>query len=98
MNKTAPSQTALIRTAARRSVRDEQIVNCAKERLREAAFLMQDAVSCGFYEGVLVLRGTLPSFYLKQLAQSATVRVDGVKEVVNRIQVVPPKNSPDVSL
>lgn len=38
-------------------------------------------------EGVVTLRGRLPSYFAKQLAQSAVARVMGVDRVVNEIEV-----------
>jgi len=36
----------------------------------------------------LVVSGSLPSFYLKQLVQEVLMRVDGVERIDNRIDVV----------
>jgi len=47
-------------------------------------------VACDCRGGVLVLRGCLPSYYLKQVAQEAVVRLEGVQAIDNQIQVVPP--------
>ncbi len=49
------------------------------------------AIRCQYHEGVVTLRGRAPTFYLKQLAQTIVLRIPGVEEVVNRIQV----DSPD---
>ena len=37
--------------------------------------------------GVVVLRGTVNSFYQKQMAQEAVRRVDGVEMIDNRLHV-----------
>jgi len=37
--------------------------------------------------GVLYLRGELPSFYYKQLAQQAVLKLEGVTQVVNEVVV-----------
>jgi hypothetical protein len=37
---------------------------------------------------VLVVRGRLPTFHLKQLLQSVLVKLDGVARVDNRVSVV----------
>ena len=37
--------------------------------------------------GVLLLKGHLPNFYHKQLAQEAVAWVKGVSQVVNEIEV-----------
>jgi osmotically-inducible protein OsmY len=47
-------------------------------------------VTCEFQNGVLVLRGRLPTYYLKQRAQEAVSGVGGVERVVNEIEVAAP--------
>jgi osmotically-inducible protein OsmY len=39
---------------------------------------------------VVYLHGRLPSYFLKQLAQEITAGVDGVRRVINRIDVLRP--------
>jgi osmotically-inducible protein OsmY len=39
-------------------------------------------------DGVIVLRGRVPSFYLKQTAQAITLAVPGVAGVRNELQVL----------
>jgi osmotically-inducible protein OsmY len=39
------------------------------------------------YEKVLVVNGCVPSFYLKQLIQSALCGLEGVERVVNEVKV-----------
>ena len=46
-------------------------------------------VSCQLTDGVLILRGNVKTFYLKQLAQETVAKVDGVT-IKNEIQVVSP--------
>ena len=38
-------------------------------------------------ENVLVIRGCVPTFYLKQLLQTALTQVEGVERVDNRVDV-----------
>ncbi len=59
----------------------------AEARLRASLYAELRKVRCDFHEGVLTLRGRVPSFYTKQLAQTLAARVPGVEEVVNRIEV-----------
>jgi osmotically-inducible protein OsmY len=47
-------------------------------------------VACDCRGGVLVLRGYLPSYYLKQVAQEVVAHLEGVKGIENQIQVVTP--------
>ena len=39
-------------------------------------------------DDVLIVRGIVPSFYLKQLLQSALMDIDGVRRIDNRVEVV----------
>jgi osmotically-inducible protein OsmY len=62
----------------------------AESRLRSNPYLALKNVSCEYCEGVLTLRGCLPTYYLKQIAQTAVARLDGVERIVNDIEVVSP--------
>ncbi len=62
----------------------------AEGRLRGNPYPALKHVTCDCREGVLVLRGLLPSYYLKQVAQEAVARLEGVQAVDNQIQVVAP--------
>ena len=45
-------------------------------------------IECDFCEGILTLRGCVPSFYLKQVLQSILKDVPGVRRIDNRVDVV----------
>jgi hypothetical protein len=62
----------------------------AEGRLRRNPYLALKSVSCDCRGGVLVLRGCLPSYYLKQIAQEVVARLEGVAAIDNQIQVVRP--------
>ena len=47
-------------------------------------------VRCDYRAGVLVLRGRVASYFVKQVAQSAVAQIDGIRRVVNRIEVDTP--------
>jgi osmotically-inducible protein OsmY len=64
------------------------IAELAESRLRSNSYLALKNVSCECQQGRLVLRGCLPTYYLKQLAQEVVARVDGVGQVVNQISVL----------
>ena len=64
----------------------------AEGRLRRNPYLALRNVSCDCRGGVLVLRGRLPSYYLKQVAQEAVAHLEGVQGVENQIEVVPRAN------
>jgi osmotically-inducible protein OsmY len=59
----------------------------AQDRLRLVPDPGLRGVSCDYEQGVLILRGQVPAFYHKQLAQEAIVHVEGVTRVVNKIEV-----------
>lgn len=59
----------------------------AEQRLRQSSYFALRYVACEYHEGVLILRGRVPSFYLSQIAQTLVRKVDGVELVVNRLEV-----------
>ncbi len=69
----------------------QEITEIAQAALRRSAYFELREVSCDFHGGVLTLRGRLPSYHLKQLAQTAVAEVPGVIEVDNRVEVSPPR-------
>ena len=62
--------------------------------LRRNPYLALKSVSCEWRDGVLVLRGCLPSYYLKQVAQEVVARLEGVQAVDNQLQVMTPAPRP----
>jgi osmotically-inducible protein OsmY len=66
----------------------EEIAEAAKDRLRKSSYTSLQGLSCEFDHGVLFLRGKLPSFYCKQLAQAVVSGIEGVSRVVNETEVV----------
>lgn len=56
-------------------------------RLAESPYFRLRTVWCDYHEGVLCLRGRVPSFFLKQMAQTIACQVEGVEECMNRIEV-----------
>jgi osmotically-inducible protein OsmY len=59
----------------------------AEARLRAHPYLALQRVSCECRDGVLVLRGRLPTYYLKQIAQALVAGIDGVRQVDNQVEV-----------
>src|SRR5262249_8271027 len=71
-------------------------IQAAAERgLRSSRYSALKHVSCDYRGGVLVLRGCLPTYYLKQIAQEVVAhQLEGVERLENQIQVVrPPSRS-----
>jgi osmotically-inducible protein OsmY len=66
---------------------DGKVAQLAKQRLETSPHLALRSIVCGFHEGVLVLRGTVASFFLKQLAQETVRSVSGVRLIENYVEV-----------
>jgi osmotically-inducible protein OsmY len=58
-----------------------------EDRLRRSGYLALREVACDTRGGVVRLRGCLPSYYLKQIAQATVSEVEGVRQIINRIKV-----------
>jgi len=60
----------------------------AGDRLRSSPYPAIRSVACECHDGVLVLRGHLPSYYYKQLAQEAVAEIECVRQVINETEVM----------
>ncbi len=67
-----------------------RIVELVQRRLRDSSYYYLRTISCAFEEGVLTLRGRVPSYYLKQTVQVLAEKVEGVQQVVNLVDVMYP--------
>ena len=91
--QTAPASTRIQEKLSEpQSRHDPQRV--AEERLAASSYLALRSISCEHHEGVLVIHGRVPSFYLKQIAQTLVRDLDGVELVVNRLSVDKPPPGP----
>jgi osmotically-inducible protein OsmY len=59
----------------------------AERALRNSPYLSLRNIVCEYRDGVLTLRGCLPTYYLKQVAQAVVAHIDGVRQLVNEIEV-----------
>ena len=75
-------------TVATILARRDGVVTAAKHRLLREPRLAMQRIWFEFDDGKLFLRGHVPSFYYKQLAQEAVTHLDEVREVVNEIEVL----------
>src|SRR4051794_34531143 len=66
------------------------ILEAVNLRLRDSSYYYLRCISCAYDEGVLTLRGRVPTFYLKQTAQALAGKVDGVRQIINLVDVVNP--------
>lgn len=63
----------------------------AQAELEKSAYSAVRRLSCSVQAGVITLHGQVPSFYLKQVAQRALLRlVEGLVTVDNQLQVTAP--------
>jgi osmotically-inducible protein OsmY len=72
------------------SVRVVNVLEQAESELRRNAYVALKNIACEYREGVLTLHGCLPTYYLKQRAQEAVARIQGIERIDNRIEVVSP--------
>jgi hypothetical protein len=72
---------------------DHDLVRKANERLRNHLLFCcrMNTIQVGSDDGRLVVTGKLPSFYLKQVLQTALRELPGVVGVINRVDVVSPR-------
>ena len=66
----------------------DPLVEAARARIREVPHLTMQRIWCECQAGRLFLRGQVPSFYLKQLAQEAVASLEGIRSIANEIEVV----------
>ena len=66
----------------------QSMSEAAKNRLFKTPHLAMQRIWCEFDGGILFLRGQVPRYYLKQLAQAAVAGMEGIHQVINDIEVV----------
>ena len=65
-------------------------VEAAERRLSRSPYIELRCISVDLREGVLILRGRVPSYYLKQIAQCLVDCLPGVQKIDNHLEVVAP--------
>jgi hypothetical protein len=81
----------LIAFAAKENVATPpSIADIAQARLRASPYPSIRRILCFYHEGILVLRGRLPTFFHTQVAQTAVADIEGVVQVVNQVKVFEP--------
>jgi hypothetical protein len=68
---------------------ETDVLEEAHEALASQLFHLRRHLTCEFCDGLLLLKGRVASYYEKQVAQEAVLRLDAVEQVVNQIEVVP---------
>lgn len=67
----------------------KQCVAAIGERLQNSPYLSLRRLTCGLWQGKLVLRGQVPTFYLKQVAQSIA-RSLWTNDILDEVKVAGP--------
>jgi hypothetical protein len=87
--------SAFVESATRSRNHGSAIRALAERRLRTSRYLALRNISCNYLDGVLVLRGCLPTYYLKQVAQVAVSHLEGVVRIDNQILVMSVQDQED---
>ena len=58
-----------------------------QDRFHRSPYLPLRTIECRLDDGVLFLRGNVPTYYLKQLAQTIGHSLKGIRLVVNELRV-----------
>lgn len=66
---------------------DKQLHKRVTDAFCASRYFPLRGISIIAHEGQVVLNGRVPTYYLKQLAQSATMSVRGVEAIKNNIEV-----------
>jgi osmotically-inducible protein OsmY len=69
-------------------IQPQSIAQLARRAFEQIGYQQLSSLECFEEKGLLILRGRLNSFYLKQVAQSVAVKIPGVQLVQNEIEVV----------
>lgn len=63
-------------------------------RLHRSGYLVLRDLSCEASEEGVEIRGQVPSYFLKQVAQAVVFDVPGIRQVINLIEVVSSESRP----
>ncbi len=66
---------------------DDGLCLAATDVLRSSGYGQLKRLRCQVVAGVVTILGTVPSFFLKQLAQESILRLDQVRQIRNLVQV-----------
>jgi osmotically-inducible protein OsmY len=66
---------------------DRSIRECVNQVLRDTGYAPLRCIHCDVADGVVELTGSVPSFYVKQLAQTAVLRLGQIRGIKNQLRV-----------
>jgi hypothetical protein len=70
-----------------RCLEDDGLRTAALARLRSSGYAGLRRLHCEVTDAVVIVHGVLPSYDLKQMAQAAILRLDGIRSVTNLVEV-----------
>jgi hypothetical protein len=65
----------------------EAVRTAARTALQLSSYAPLRRLRCEVTEAEVIVAGVLPSYYLKQMAQTVLQRLDGIRTVVNLVEV-----------
>jgi osmotically-inducible protein OsmY len=65
----------------------EAVLAEARLRFEQSPYRELHDIACEFQDGVMTLRGRVPSCFLKQIAQSTVFSMERVEVIDNRLEV-----------
>jgi BON domain len=66
---------------------DDRLRIAALKLLRSSGFAALRRLRCEVTEAVVIVHGVVPSYYLKQMAQAVILRLNGIRSVMNLVEV-----------
>ena len=72
---------------AERGVGDAVVASKARQILDGSNYLALRRLQCECHDGQLVLLGRVPTFYLKQMAQTLVRQIPQVRKIENKVDV-----------
>jgi osmotically-inducible protein OsmY len=75
---------------------ERRIEEAAESRLRRSGYLALRDIGCMCRGGMVTLRGGLPTYYLKQIAQHLVAEIEGVRGLIDQIEVLTASGRNDV--
>lgn len=66
---------------------DDMLRDAILNGLRQSGYRALSRIQCEVMGGTVALSGVVPSFFLKQIAQTIIMRMSGVKRLTNQLEV-----------
>jgi hypothetical protein len=73
---------------------DDGLRIAALKLLQSSGYTALRRLRCEVTDAVVIVHGVLPSYFLKQMAQTIIQRLEGIQSVMNLVEVREPASSP----